>query len=74
MGGMRYVIIFLFKVYQWTISPLMGRNCRFYPTCSEYGVEAVRKFGTLKGGWLALKRIGKCGPWHPGGVDTVPKK
>lgn len=68
------MIIFLFKVYQWTISPLMGRNCRFYPTCSEYGVEAVRKFGTLKGGWLALKRIGKCGPWHPGGVDTVPKK
>jgi len=65
--------------YQWTISPIkrlfLGPNagCRFYPTCSEYARQAVLRHGLLRGGWLALKRIAKCGPWHPGGHDPVPE-
>lgn len=67
------VAVFLIRVYQWMISPLLGRNCRFHPTCSQYAVEAVQSFGTLRGSWLALKRLGRCHPWHPGGFDPPPK-
>jgi len=67
------VAVFLIRVYQWTISPLLGRNCRFHPTCSQYAVEAVEGFGALRGSWLALKRLGRCHPWHPGGFDPPPK-
>jgi len=63
---------FLLRVYQYALSPLLGRNCRFYPSCSEYTVEAVQKYGALRGGWLGLKRVCRCHPWHPGGVDPVP--
>lgn len=62
----------LIKVYRYGISPFLGRNCRFYPTCSEYAMEAVDKHGALRGGWLALKRVSRCHPWNPGGVDLVP--
>jgi len=58
--------------YQWLISPLMPKACRFYPSCSEYARQAIAKYGPLRGGWLALKRIGRCHPWNPGGVDPVP--
>ena len=69
---MRTLAIFLIRVYQWTISPLLGPNCRFYPSCSQYAAEAIGRFGVLRGAWLAVKRIGRCHPWHPGGYDPVP--
>lgn len=62
------------KFYQRKISPLKPRTCRFYPTCSQYGLEAIERFGALKGGYLTLIRILKCQPFHPGGVDHVPEK
>ena len=65
-------ILFFIKVYQCLIFPLTGPVCRFYPTCSEYAFEAVKKHGSLKGSFLALKRILKCHPFHPGWVDPVP--
>ncbi len=68
----RSLLIFLIKVYQWTLSPFLGGECRFYPSCSEYGLEAVKKHGALKGLWLICKRLAKCGPWHRGGFDEVP--
>ncbi|WP_371811564.1 membrane protein insertion efficiency factor YidD [Sporosarcina sp. Te-1] len=64
----------LIKVYQKVISPLMPPTCRFYPTCSHYGIEAIEKHGALKGSWLAIRRISKCHPFHEGGFDPVPEK
>jgi hypothetical protein len=57
------------RLYQWTLSPLVGRQCRFEPTCSNYFIEAVRKYGAIRGAWRGVKRIGRCHPWNPGGVD-----
>lgn len=68
---MKHLLIFLIKVYKKTISPLLPGACRFYPTCSEYSMEALEKYGALKGLWLSAKRIVKCGPWHPGGIDKL---
>jgi hypothetical protein len=62
----------LIRFYQYAISPFLGRSCRYHPSCSEYAVEAVEKYGALKGSWLAIKRVGRCHPWHPGGYDPVP--
>lgn len=59
-------------VYRLAISPALGPRCRFHPTCSEYALEAVARFGAVRGVWLALRRIARCHPWHPGGVDHVP--
>lgn len=70
---MKYIIIGIFRFYQKFISPLTGPNCRFYPTCSHYGVEAVQKHGAIKGGYLTVKRISKCHPFHEGGFDPVPE-
>ncbi|MCR4964467.1 MAG: membrane protein insertion efficiency factor YidD [Bacteroidales bacterium] len=66
------VMIFFIKIYQWTLSPLIGRACRYTPTCSNYGIEAIRKYGPIKGGWLTLKRILSCNPWGGSGYDPVP--
>lgn len=71
---MKYVFIGLIKFYRAVISPLKMPTCRFYPTCSEYGLTAFRRFGAIKGGYLTIKRIMKCHPFHPGGVDYVPEK
>lgn len=60
------------KFYRRYISPLKPPSCRFYPTCSEYAVQAITKYGALKGGWMAVKRISRCHPFHPGGYDPVP--
>lgn len=60
------------RVYQIALSPYFGNQCRFYPTCSEYALEAIAKHGALKGSWLAIRRIGRCHPYHPGGHDPVP--
>lgn len=62
----------LIHFYQYAISPHTPPSCRFTPTCSEYGIEAIRKHGALKGGWLTLKRIGRCHPWGGSGYDPVP--
>jgi uncharacterized protein len=70
---MRFVAEFLIRVYQWTLSPFLGRNCRFYPTCSNYALEAIHEHGTLRGGWLTLRRLSKCHPFHPGGYDPPPR-
>lgn len=64
--------ILLIKGYQWVISPLLGPKCRFTPTCSHYGIEALKKHGPLKGLWLTLKRLSKCHPWGSSGFDPVP--
>jgi len=69
---MRKIALFLIRVYQLLLSPLFGRNCRFYPTCSVYTSEAIKKYGFLKGIFLGGKRLAKCHPFHPGGVDHVP--
>lgn len=71
---MKYLFIAIIKFYQKAISPFTPPSCRFYPTCSEYGLEAFRRFGAIKGGYLTLKRISKCHPFHPGGIDLVPEK
>lgn len=70
--AMKWPLIALVHLYRWLISPLLGPRCRFYPTCSEYALIALKHHGALKGGWLALKRIGRCHPGHPGGIDPVP--
>ncbi|MEK3980813.1 membrane protein insertion efficiency factor YidD [Psychrobacillus sp. FSL K6-2836] len=69
---MKHIIISIFRFYQKFISPLSPPSCRFYPTCSHYGVEAVQKHGAIKGSFLTIKRISKCHPFHEGGVDPVP--
>lgn len=69
---MKYIALFLIKTYQLFISPLFGHNCRFYPSCSTYTYQAIRKFGFIKGTFLGSKRLLKCHPFHPGGVDPVP--
>ncbi|WP_019154942.1 membrane protein insertion efficiency factor YidD [Robertmurraya massiliosenegalensis] len=70
----RKMMIAIIRFYQIVISPLKPPTCRFYPTCSHYGIEAISRFGPIKGGWLTIKRILKCHPFHPGGVDLVPEK
>jgi uncharacterized protein len=72
LRALRLPAIWLIRGYQWTISPFLGPCCRFEPSCSEYALEAVDRFGLLRGGWLAVRRIGRCHPWHPGGFDPVP--
>jgi len=64
--------IFLIKLYQWIISPWLGSQCRFTPTCSQYSIEALKKYGAVKGLWLTVKRIARCNPWGGHGHDPVP--
>jgi putative membrane protein insertion efficiency factor len=66
------IFIVLIRFYQLSISPILGQNCRYTPTCSEYSVEAIKKYGPLKGGWLSLKRIFSCHPWGGQGHDPIP--
>ena len=69
---MRRILIAPIKVYQYLISPLLGPHCRFYPSCSQYAVEAIERHGILHGGYLAARRLSRCHPWHAGGIDPVP--
>lgn len=71
---LKYIFIKIIRFYQIAISPLKPPTCRFYPTCSQYGLTAVKRFGAFRGGWLTIKRILKCHPFHPGGFDPVPEK
>ncbi|MBI3523767.1 MAG: membrane protein insertion efficiency factor YidD [Betaproteobacteria bacterium] len=65
-------LVGLIRVYQYAISPLLGSRCRFHPSCSEYAIEALRRHGAWAGLWMALRRVLRCNPWHPGGFDPVP--
>lgn len=69
---MKRIALFLIWVYQNSISKALPPSCRFYPTCSHYGYEAIEKYGIFKGGWLTIKRIGRCNPFTEGGYDPVP--
>jgi len=71
---MRKILIALIGFYRYLISPLMGNHCRFYPSCSDYAQTAIGRFGAFRGGWMSLRRISKCHPWHEGGIDPVPDK
>lgn len=71
-GWMAKPFIALVRVYQYAISPFLGRSCRFHPSCSEYAVESLQRHGVVKGLLLAIRRVGRCHPWHPGGYDPVP--
>jgi putative membrane protein insertion efficiency factor len=68
----RAFVLASIRFYQRFISPLLGSNCRYYPTCSHYTYEAIERYGILKGGGMGLRRIARCHPWHPGGYDPVP--
>lgn len=70
---MKYILIGLIKGYKRFISPFLPPACRFHPTCSLYALAAIERFGGLRGGWLALRRLLRCHPWHPGGYDPVPE-
>jgi putative membrane protein insertion efficiency factor len=69
---MKYVLMAMIRLYQSTISRFLPPSCRFYPSCSHYGHEAISKYGAFKGSWLALKRLSRCHPLNPGGYDPVP--
>lgn len=69
---MRRLAVGLIRLYQRLISPFLGQVCRYEPSCSEYTVEAIEKYGTIKGMWLGMKRISRCHPFHAGGYDPVP--
>jgi len=69
---MSRLLVWLVRGYQLLVSPMLGQNCRFYPTCSNYAVQALRTHGAGRGSWLALRRVCRCHPWNPGGVDPVP--
>jgi putative membrane protein insertion efficiency factor len=69
---MRYLLMGLIRFYQLTLSRALPPSCRFYPSCSQYAYEAISRYGIARGGWLGLKRLARCQPFHPGGYDPVP--
>lgn len=69
----RSLAIGVIKAYRLIMSPWLGNHCRFHPTCSAYAIEAIQRHGVIYGGWLAIKRLACCHPWHEGGVDPVPQ-
>jgi uncharacterized protein len=69
---MKVLLLLMLRGYQYAIRPMLGANCRFYPSCSDYAREAIERHGALKGAGLALRRVGRCHPYHPGGFDPVP--
>ena len=71
---MQRILILFIRGYQYLISPLLGNHCRFHPSCSHYSCTAIQRFGAMRGGWMALRRLLRCHPWHEGGLDPVPEK
>ena len=69
---MKKILLLIIRGYQLVLSPMLGSNCRYYPTCSCYTHTAIEKYGAFKGGWMGLKRISRCHPWAEGGIDLVP--
>ncbi len=70
----RQLLIWLVRGYQIVLSPWIGQSCRFNPTCSNYAIDALKEYGALRGTWMAIRRIGRCHPWHEGGDDPVPPR
>jgi putative membrane protein insertion efficiency factor len=70
---MKFILSLLIRIYQLCISPFLGNQCRFFPSCSAYALEAIEKHGTFRGTWMSIKRIAKCNPLHCGGYDPVPE-
>ncbi|MFE8032142.1 membrane protein insertion efficiency factor YidD [Thiohalocapsa marina] len=70
---MRTLVRLIIRVYQYAISPLLGQHCRYHPSCSQYTLEAVERFGVFRGCLMGIKRLSRCHPWHPGGFDPVPE-
>ena len=73
MNVLRWILVRLLRFYQVAISPLLGPQCRFYPSCSNYAIEAIELHGSVRGSFLAIRRLLKCHPGNPGGVDAVPR-
>ena len=69
-----YPLVALVRLYQLTVSPLLGPRCRFYPSCSAYAIVALERHGAAAGLWLSIRRLGRCHPWHAGGHDPVPER
>lgn len=69
---MKRLLLVLVRVYQYAMSPWLGHRCRFFPSCSEYTIEALQKYGAVKGLWLGIRRVARCHPWNPGGFDPLP--
>ena len=69
---MKWLLIKIIHIYRYLLSPWVGNQCRFYPTCSNYAEQAIKEHGSIKGGYLMLRRLIKCQPWHEGGIDNVP--
>ena len=69
---MRRLAQLFIRAYQLVVSPFLGNHCRFYPSCSQYAIDAIGRFGLLRGGFMALRRLSRCHPWHAGGIDPVP--
>ncbi len=72
INPVKWLLVGLIKGYRYFISPMLGSNCRFYPTCSSYTLEAIERYGVLRGGWLGIRRILRCHPYNDGGIDPVP--
>ena len=73
MNPAKSLVLLILRGYKRFLSPMLGANCRFYPSCSSYAMLAVERFGVLRGGWLATRRVARCNPLHPGGLDPVPE-
>ena len=71
---MKRLLLVFIALYRYTISPLLGRHCRFEPSCSEYAAGAIREHGAVRGSYLGMSRMCRCHPWHPGGFDPVPRR
>ncbi|QJD28847.1 membrane protein insertion efficiency factor YidD [Methylococcus geothermalis] len=71
---MQRLFIALIRLYQYLLSPWVGHHCRFFPTCSNYAIDAIERFGAMRGAYLTIRRLLKCHPWHHGGIDPVPEK
>lgn len=69
---MKKPLLWAIRAYRYAVSPLLGNHCRFYPSCSCYALEAIETHGAIRGSWLAVRRLLRCHPWHPGGLDPVP--
>jgi putative membrane protein insertion efficiency factor len=72
MSPLAVVLALPLRLYRLVVSPLLGQRCRFAPTCSRYALDALEQHGAIRGSWLAVRRVGRCHPWHPGGHDPVP--